>query len=179
VAKAKQACDSGNESLEPRQLRATAGQWRGEAYRTGPAPRSRLGTGTLRKPGPRCSLGTQRYRPCAPSPYSSGASASASASVSCWRGRAWAPLPLTGPPLEALGSAGGQRSAVSRLRGGWVRPGSSLVPLRRAVAGEIHGRRDWHAARGPGGRCTRPRPLPRPAPVLRCTLCPIALSRCY
>lgn len=115
-----------------------------------------------------CTAPPDAYRevpPLRPSPYSSSASTTASTSVSCWRGRAWAPLPLTGPPLEALGSAGGQHSAVSRLRGGWARHGCSLVPPRRA----------WPArymvpcARRPGGRCTRPRPLPRPAPVLRRT----------
>lgn len=119
-----------------------------------------------------CTAPLDAYRevpPLRPSPYSSSASATASTSVSCWRGRAWAPLPLTGPPLEALGSVGGQHSAVSRLRGGWAGHGCSLVPPRRAWPARYKATR----ARRPGGRwtsrCTRPRPPPRPAPVLRRT----------
>lgn len=115
-----------------------------------------------------CTAQPTAYRevpPLRPSPYSSSASATASTSVSCWRGRAWAPLPLTGPPLEALGSAGGQHSAVSRLRGGRAGHGCSLVPPRRAWPARYMA----SSARRPGGRCTRPRPPPRPAPVLRRT----------
>lgn len=135
-----------------------------------PAPGPALPANRYRYLVQACTAPSAAYHevpPLRPSPYSS--SASATASVSCWRGRAWAPLPLTGPPLEALGSAGGQHSAVSRLRGGWAGHGCWLVPPRRAWPARYMAT----SARRPGGRCasrcTRPRPPPRPAPVLRRT----------
>ncbi|RFU71987.1 hypothetical protein TARUN_10274, partial [Trichoderma arundinaceum] len=143
-------------SLEPRELRATDGPMAGRGARArGQVP-------VLGLNPDRAAFCVPRGTALAPPPPTAPVPAPEPAPFQALEGPSFAPLPLTGPPLEALGSVGGQRSAVSRLRGGWRAArvaGLRLVPALRDRAPEVQGARAWlvaGVARGPGGRCTMP-----------------------